>query len=255
MSTKIHNGYMVTPPDMWKLPNTLREIFIPIRDSLHVVAAVRSATALLDRGTGIHDPLTSAHHKIMAAALEARRSEERHPETDFTLDITFLSDPSTGLTHAMLYAENDAHRTAWTALEWVTPYSHWNNTNRPDHLSESEWDNRRVAWDRMIGWNTPKEVGLSWGLEPPAHHIHRLIEVDPQAASGAIPSLQERSRFLAEANLPDIPEELLAVPQADRNGSWLWKVADWAKGWIEENAHRFEGRLNPIDLHDLGHRT
>lgn len=41
-------------------------------------------------------------------------------------------------------------------------YGYWNNVDRPDDISKEEWEDRKVAWDKM---NVPSQDGLI--LNPP----------------------------------------------------------------------------------------
>lgn len=35
-------------------------------------------------------------------------------------------------------------------LDYVSDYSYWNNTDKPDNLSETEWDKRRKNWNKIF---------------------------------------------------------------------------------------------------------
>lgn len=98
--------------------------------------------------------------------LHRRSREKAHKhQLDRDVSVTFVSDPAdTAWTLALLYTTHEPYEQAWEALDGVEPWPYWNVTDRPDDVSEDEWEQRRQAWDRAIGWMPPALVGVSWEL-------------------------------------------------------------------------------------------
>lgn len=81
------------------------------------------------------------------------------PDTGFTLTILPLSRRKTlGIVHV----SESGWREEFTQLPWVSDYAYWNNSDRPDEISASEWRRRAKDWDKAISpYGFPSEIGMT----------------------------------------------------------------------------------------------
>lgn len=177
MSTKIHNGYRITGPDgsrpdPFVFATQLRAHLWPVYESAFtralVLAAVTAVDAAEHAGKPAPDgPIATAWLGLHDRQKKIDATRERDPEADFQCDVTFLADPDdpTGPLYALLYTERPTYRATFERMPGVEPWPYWNNTDRPENLTDEEWQHRADTWDRVIGLTmAPITRGLSWKL-------------------------------------------------------------------------------------------
>ncbi|MCH6469874.1 hypothetical protein [Sinomonas terrae] len=91
-----------------------------------------------------------------------KETERGHDPHRFEASIG--DDPETGRLHLLVFADNPQYENTLDDMEGVEEYGYWNNTDRPDGLSEAEWDARREAWDRVMPSGVPVEHMLAFTL-------------------------------------------------------------------------------------------
>lgn len=218
MSTKIHDGYRL-PADtsMFGLLRELRKSITPTYEDLYATAVVRQATFDADdilRGdtnesgtVKVSSPLTAAVLTLDRAHHQIAKTGQRNPGLDLNFEVVVMCDPQDpGDLYAIIYTEQDAYRDAWNRIEGVEPFGYWNNTDRPDDITDDEWDSRRRTWNRVIpDLTAPSTIGWAWSLLGDMHQVDhdRLIEL----ASDRIPTRPVRALRIArtevvESHLP-----------------------------------------------------
>lgn len=231
MSTKIHHGYRIDDGllDERSFVAAARGIFGPLYSAGYLAVAVPvavhvadwrdaapgrdldlGAVATGDPGADVAasnelPPLWIAD-RVMARTHEAiQTSGRRNPAFDLSCDIVLLRDHGAdGALYALLYTEHAPYRRTWESMDAVAWFGYWNSTERPDDLTEAEWDARRDTWARLLPRFDPPAIrGLSWSLIGDMHRTS-LVEVakdDPAAIEMAVPSNADRRRVLAAAGL------------------------------------------------------
>jgi hypothetical protein len=180
MSTKIHHGYRLVDPiddahtvDPFLVIEDLRVRLAEVWPKRWAEVATVRAVAMVDRARLDHAELPgSPILKVWGDLHDARRYIEkvgaRDPEVDFQCEVTFLQDgflregDGGGGNYALLFTEQEDYIAAWNDIPAVQPWPYWNNTDRPDDVTEDEWEHRREVWGRILGWNAPATRGLSW---------------------------------------------------------------------------------------------
>lgn len=83
---------------------------------------------------------------------------------DTSCSVVFLDDPGDpGWTYVKVFSESSRLRDAVVAGTPLVDFSYWNNSDGPDDVTDAEWEERRVAWDRVLpGWTAPARVGATW---------------------------------------------------------------------------------------------
>lgn len=217
MSTKIHHGYRLAPDtDLFEFTHRLRTVLNPVRDRIDATWLMREAVRLIDLADAANEP--RPENPLMKALndwdhTQRKVNDKGHRQAEESRDfdphrflVLFGRDPGTDLIHALLFAEHPDLVTAWESLDEVEEYGYWNNADAPDGVTETDWDERRAAWERVMpGYQPPVETMLSFRLrgehydigmirlcgrggdaEAEAARIHLLTEVAPAVADRAL---------------------------------------------------------------------
>ncbi len=229
MSTKIHNGYRITGPDgsrpdPFAFATQLRAALWPVYETAFTRALVLAAVTAIDdaeyaaaHATEMPDPVPG--HPLADAWLHLHDmqkmiddTQRRHPDADFQCDVTLLADPDdpTGPLYALLYTERPIYQAMFESLPGVEPWPYWNNTDRPEKLTDEEWEHRGDTWDRVIGSDAPITRGLNWRL------IGRYDGCDPTRvrarAADFVPDRAHRARRLAADLVPVVVTDDTGAP-------------------------------------------
>lgn len=207
MSTKLHHGYRIDAAEagvagdgLARLPRRLTAVFTPVYEAEYLRCVVAMAAAMWDAGVASRydSTLAAADMALLEAQADIARTGVRNPRLDFQCEVSVLCDPDDDEhLYALLFTERDAYRQAWLSIPGVDPWPYWNNTDRPDELTEAEWDTRRSTWDRVLPANSaPAKVGWSWSLLPSGHTMFASRQDDDRLAR-YLPSDQQRARALA----------------------------------------------------------
>lgn len=178
MSTKLHHGYRLAEGvDPFDFLATVRAHIDPVRDRADARVLAERAVAIVDKaavhgltthaGDNLADlmktPLASAYLAWEDEQAKLRETDRRHDPN--RVELSFGRDPLTGRYGVLLFADEATLIAAFEAMPEVEAYGYWNNTDRPDEVTEAEWDERRAFWDRVLpGYQPPAEVMLSWSL-------------------------------------------------------------------------------------------
>jgi len=132
-------------------------------------------------------------------------------------------------------------------------YGYWNNTDRPDEVSEEEWDQRSEDWDKALGDSAPAQVGFSYSCIG-KHEIPPIGQLD--YCEEFVKPVEERALRLAEDLLFDefVKERKAENTDEDQDRTsyifTLWrKFQDWKKDKgktrFEEKKNEISAKLNP----------
>lgn len=212
MSTSITNGYNFGQQDVFVLSRAIREIFRPVLlEAIHshpVANAVEMYDKLQSKNEKLVQEVNNAAKEFgiesepltwfdlyRLAVDKDRQDTFWEPEHEHNLDVAFMKDVKTENIFAMVYGSRESRehfRSVYSAFE----YSYWNNTDRPDELSEEEWADRSATWDRLVGYKSPKVSGLTMTVMEP-YEIESRLSYYENGKPFSIPSMESRVRVLA----------------------------------------------------------
>jgi hypothetical protein len=215
MSTKIYNGYRLSGltgvADLFAFTGQLRAALDPVYRAAYVHQIARIAVIaadMLERGetpdtgpvetlTNARSPLMYADHALNDAHQTIATTKRRNPDLDLQFELTVLTDPANpGTLYALAYTEQDGYRTVFEELSEVRPWPYWNNTDRPNDVTDAEWELRRDTWQRVLGDEPPGRRGLSWALLGDDHALSTFELTDE--ISAVLPTLRSvRARSIA----------------------------------------------------------
>lgn len=238
MSTKIHHGYRIDDGllDERSFVAAARGVFGPVYEADYLGLATELAAFIADcraidpsrdldigaAAIGAGDPISASNplpplliaDQVMARMQRAiAESGHRNLTFDFGCEIVLLRDlAGDGALYALLYTERRSYTRQWESLRAVTPHPYWNSTDRPDDVTDDEWEQRRLTWDRLLPRHDPPAIrGLSWSLIADLHTTSALAVAnsDPARIDMAVPSASARLRALRaagiEVDLGDLP--------------------------------------------------
>lgn len=167
----------------------------------------------------------------------------REPEWDYTFDLVFM--PWQGHILTLYFVENDpGYHEAMLKLGFEE-FQYFNNTDRPEGISEQEWSMRFDAWEAvgLMDYEAPSTLGLSYQVVS-WHDIRDVAEwwflLDREAVAM---SDQRRRQAVAE-------KLVCAEMDADLQGQQL-TVSDL----IKQTMKRYPERTPQVQLADVASIT
>lgn len=267
MSTKIHNGflfafshrfgYQFVLEDLQKLRDELQ----PTVTELYGRTLMNLAIQYVDcqhKGVALPNcsPATKARHEILDRQKEIKRTGYRDPEVDFGFEVLVL--PLKGGKYdqyllGLYYTEQEKFAEVLKANHWFIDYSYWDNTDRPDDVSNAEWSRRKKAWDLALGTGVPSLHGFSFTvvsndlLLPP--RLEEVIHLQPSVAKRA-KALAKDLLWNEWAKSKEIPENNVVRELMEFERQLLRNDAP-RRAEYDQLTAEWEGKLKPITLEDL----
>lgn len=247
MSTKIYGGFRITQPgatDFMGLQVLLNELSAKITEVARTETkkhVLRSAIDRFDQDSLLkcgflkesetegdeRDPdedardgyITGAILRLLERGAKVEQTHQRDPSIDMGCEVVLFPHDS-GL-YGIAYAGNRAIENAFFASEGIERFAYWNNTDRPDDISDDDWASRGRLWHELLpGSGVPAECGLSRKLSPVTMmpSVKEVVEFwlhHPQSA----PSFAERIRTyligaVADALVAELPSSNSLAPVA-----------------------------------------
>ena len=168
MSTKLHHGFRVSHLI------TLDDVQVWWRKLSDNLALVREAAIrkLLTEETLLYfdcdalgiprekpecTPRFAALMHISDKIEATRHSATRSPSYDFEFSVALLPSPHGTL--ALVFTECRELFDAFGKSELVQPYPYWDSHDRPNDLTDDEWNERGAAWGAALGRGVPSLNG------------------------------------------------------------------------------------------------
>ena len=155
--------------------------------------------------------------------------------------------PLENKTLAMIFGGKDV-MTYMTTQPELSDYHYQNQTDKPDEISDEEWDMRKDDWDNAIGYDyIPSHHGLSLELfdvesSMSTSIVGNKIVHDPLSAPELIPDVSCRARKIAET-YDDYPNQKILKTN---NTSEIMKYlhSDEYKEWLKNKTAEIESLIN-----------
>ncbi len=213
MSTKIYNGYKLprmTLDELYAFGQDFKKRICDQFQKEVCILQAEIATEVCDLktlGYKYNYEFESRDEKIegrslilaivslfMSQTKRAAESMRRDGIWDFSCNLILI--PRKDHILALLYSQRESAAVIFQGMEGVVDYSYWDNTDRPDELTDEEWDARRDEWGEAFGgWKmTPAEAGMS--IECP--EIRGIEFGMSEKILQAVPSLEERANRMAK---------------------------------------------------------
>jgi len=181
MSTKIFNGYKLPQMSLKELDlfikkskGEIRKAYIELGESMLIRKSIRLLDLFYIHGgeyvneilnedvnfNSHYSPYFLAHSDLVE---DSRNSEKSGMLADsiFDLKSSICLFPVRGKILAMLFSQQRQFTSVWDSIEGVEEYCYWNNSDKPEDLSDSQWNRRKQDWDTALtGIGIPSECGF-----------------------------------------------------------------------------------------------
>ena len=206
MSTKIYNGYAHPDPDLAAVFRGFHakrahvaELGRGIIARTYAKLGVEKIDAAVLRGEACESPLAGIMSEVFDRQAEVRAKGRRDPDVD--LETTVVLIPSPTRTLVMIWTEHE--EILKTLREDLIPFGWWDNTEKPENVSESAWNERERAWAAALAedpLSRPGACGLTVEFLPDTE----VPRVDLMMQN--LPSIESRVR---RALIPEICQSLI----------------------------------------------
>ena len=223
MSTKIYNGHEIvghTLESFLAAVQAWRALFERKASDLARAFVVQHAVRSFDKiQLGLKQPtkpdlLFTAQMALLDRQTEVIATKKRDTAVDFGMTVVLF--PINSRLLAIPFIENRELAELWRKQAWWREFGYWNNTDRPDNVSDSQWDEREALWEKVLGpdCRSPAEKGYS--VTVVAEHFGGMCHIPDESVTTYLPSLEQRAKAIAfEVYLDkrqkageDIPQEL-----------------------------------------------
>jgi hypothetical protein len=94
---------------------------------------------------------------------EINKTSRRNPTYDFQFSVAVI--PTKNNILCITYTEQEVFDRVWRNMKEVEHYGYWNNTDRPDGVTEKDWRLREKEWGKALkNWGIPALAGFEWNL-------------------------------------------------------------------------------------------
>lgn len=166
MSTKIYDGFRFKQVTFEEIDRDIQAW----RERIKTLTVETSAKIIAERVVEEIDAATSngkeLEPRILGRALvdiwdrqrEIKKTGRRDPRVDLDFNLVIL--PDDGKFYGIFYTEQSDWSDEFRSLPWFEEFGYWNNTDKPDELTDEQWMYRREVWERIFPrFQTPAQRG------------------------------------------------------------------------------------------------
>lgn len=201
MSTKIFNGFKFKNPDIL----IIREQLLEFQKEVDALTSEAIHTEIAGTVCGLHSGKFAIHKdetllRKATTILEnvMREADDKKERTGYDHKFEIVVIPlRKDMTLGMFYGEQRSHEKALKRQPWFEDYAYWDNTDWPDGMTKSEWNNRQRDWEDAVGDDAPSNRGFTMSLHRP-YWYSLMFRVDPEIV------LQEVERHWLKCTMKDL---------------------------------------------------
>ena len=113
----------------------------------------------IDPGPDSRGPISQAVSRLHERQKDVRRTSLRDPRGD--LDFEFVLYLEMGTWYAAAFSEQEDWIPQWAQHFAGHEFDYWDNTDRPIHMTKSDWSNRAQTWRLILGNSVPAKRGFT----------------------------------------------------------------------------------------------
>ncbi len=216
MSTKIYTGIRFSTDNLNDVVNILQQFRSSLEYLIHdktLTYLIKSAIlkmdkdALSEQQTNKNNYFSDSFIELMDKQHNISINKKRHPDVDFKTSVTIF--PHNGTFYGMVFTEQNEFYNLLLQYPIVEEYSYWNNTDKPNNITEDEWLMREDIWNDIFkDVSIPEQAGFtqvchSGNCTPTMNDVISNWEQH-------LPSIEERSQYWT--NELFLTEELKEYP-------------------------------------------
>lgn len=252
MSTKIYNGYIFTDyPSLYalrlRMERLRRKVQKEISKQLLLLTASKCVN-LIDKialGEYVGNKKSTILHEVKSEIEDRYKKIEekrmRDPDYDFYFTLQIL--PIRGKILAMAFCERKILEKL-DGISWLKPYPYWNSTEKPDNISDKEWEQRRIDWDKALGENSiPSQNGFKVEFTLP--YLYYPYFPCAEKLLKLIPSFDDRLEKITRRKVIDlIVKKFVEENNGEFRGSFVFNAIDCLeKPEYEELIHKTKSEI------------
>jgi len=259
VSTKIYNGYRIDKCSLSELQAfcmRLRDRMEQVYEMLYASKVMKEAVDIIDEGAllnaGLYvrrdidkevlraidnpksSPLWSAMWMVHERSNKIKETMKRDTAYDFDCQITFI--PKKDKILAMIFTEQRLLEEVFSghlsiaAPRQVHKYGYWDNSDKPDCVSEEEWDKRAQDWDDVY-------ITAMSGFSVQCTPVYLpMLQWDALFRKAQKPTYKERvDRHVFNLMLKRYAEE---DGDAEHKASGWWRLIEGTKEWMDGSGWR-----------------
>lgn len=260
MSTKIFNGYYIPWMKLEELHQFMREFMGKINTESEEIlnkTVAEMATRSYDsytlgllKGKKLSEqacPLVQAYTDLMTRNRAFKDKGVRDPFTDFGCAVCFIPAKEYNKIFCLLYSDQKSYDKIWEEMPGVVEYSYWNNTDKPDEISERDWNVRGLGWESVLGeTGIPADVGFtiecgSKGL-PFRERVEELIPPFDERVDDMVESVILHDKY------HEFMSELAGLREEDHDPDFYKQSVQWLREqrgteFYQEKKKEIRGKL------------
>lgn len=239
VSTKIYDGFMFVadpPPgagDILALLADCREQMLKVARaecvrwlSLQAVTNHDLVGAGLRKGVPVTLLDVYSEYRRRVRHIEATR--ERDPVVDWTFEVSVAPHGDAWL--GIPFYEKEELYAVLRCQPWWADFGYWNNTDRPDDLTDGDWDHRESVWNAVIPTGVPSHTMFGYCF---ISYADTCWQPSMQEFMCNIPALSERLGVIERELCLKAWCEARSAPVDSRGGTTgvVGVLMDFAKAW------------------------
>lgn len=189
MSVKIYSGFKFSSGSLQDLQSFLtrwREVLKPLHRAELAAVHARIATETFDhslvspKSKAGKTPLLEAFNSVMDRQREIKKTGYRDCEVDFDFEVSIM--PHGRKVYGIIYTERGKWRDLFMDQPEISDFSYWDNSDRPDSITQREWNHRYKVWDQIL-LSGPDAVPAMRGLSAQCTTQSLYVGVDDIVAA------------------------------------------------------------------------
>lgn len=157
MSTKIYSGIIIDIDDIWSVESKIRESLSKTFDEKnkeitneYIMRAYEDClyNSIINNHTTMYSSYEMTARAIIQLQEDRKNTNFREPLEAKVIIYPPLDENNKSL--GIVIAEDDTFRKNLLNLPFIQDYSYWNNTDKPHHISEKKWEERRKKWNKVF---------------------------------------------------------------------------------------------------------
>lgn len=158
MSTKVYNGFRIGGLSMTQLHNLVGEFRQKATYSAETMLAQFVAQRLADVVDGAmvegkalpENVYRTILNEVRERQIKVEQTMRRDPAVDFSFNLSF-TPMEEGDILGIFYTEKSELANLWRSMPGIEDYAYWNNSDKPDGVTEEQWDERGRRWEDAVG--------------------------------------------------------------------------------------------------------
>ena len=184
-------------------------------------------------------PILAAEIIIKNRIKNIKLKNERDPAVDFECNISLI--PSGNDTLGTIFTECSEMTEHILKLEEIEEYNYWDNTDKPENISEKIWEKRYSKWKEATNFKAPSESGLTAEITSINSNIHNIsFKNAPQEKLSVIIKRHIESAIYDEY-----------YKNTTNKDSNIWKIMKEAVKWGKTEEGRAFSNLKTKELQEI----